>query len=181
VTGTAQGYWNAKHDLLCLISRRISADLDTPVFPGWSEQGTTFTPLFDLDVRIVAGYGWAPRGVATDATPDDLRLRRGARIVFNRGEQEQCPGGPGENILHLDIEPGSDSPTGGFTISYDPRSDFGENLSEYLLVRPDEPVLTDPDRLAALADDIARCIAEAPDIAFSWRDEVSGRTFGAGR
>jgi len=101
MNGIAQGYWNAKHDLLCLISRRIKADLISPVFPGWSERGTIFTPLFDLDVRIGAGYGWAPRGIAKEATPVERRLRRGTPVVFTGGEQEQCPGGPGENILHL--------------------------------------------------------------------------------
>jgi hypothetical protein len=178
----AQGHWNAKHHLLRLIATRITADLVWPVFPGWSEQETIFTPLFDLDVRIVAGYGWAPRGIATIATPAEQRLRRGSLIVFTGGEQEQCPGGPGENLLHLRIEPdGTGSPSGELVISYDHRSDFRDNVSEYLLVRPDEPVLTDPDRLAALADDIARLVAEAPEIAFSWQDEASGRTFGAGR
>ena len=181
-SAAAVAYWCAKGNLIDRIRRRVAADLVTPVFPGWSAPSTAFTPLVDLAVHTRPGYGWIPCGIATDATPDDLRLRRGARIVFTGGEQEHCPGGPGENILHLWVEPdGAGSPSGEFIIPYDARWDFGENLAEYLLVRPDGSVLADPSRLAALVDDIARLIAEAPDMAFSWRDEASGRVFGAGR
>jgi hypothetical protein len=168
--GTAEACWRAKGHLLGLISERISRDVVVPTRLWPSTVGTTFTPVIDLAVESVTGYGWVPQGIADESTPDAKRLRRGTRVLFIGGEQEQCPGGPGENILHLTVEDDeSSSPRGKLVISYDLRDDFGANLGEHVLVRDDEPVLSDPDRLAAIAEDIARLIAVAPAIAFGWR------------
>ncbi len=89
------------------------------------------------------------------------------------------PGRSRENILYLRVErDGSASPSGQFGFPYDLRCPFGANLAEHLLVGFGEPVLADPDRLGAIAIDVARLIAEATPLAFGAYHGASGMTFG---
>ena len=130
-------------------------------------------PALDLVVRLEAGYGWVPQGPATGGEPADRLLRRGTLMRFTGGDQEQCPGGPGENLHFLRGDPDDSGRAREFVIPYDLRWEFGENMTEVVLVRADEPLLRDPARLDAVAADVARLIAGASPAAlepppFSW-------------
>jgi hypothetical protein len=167
--GTPEECWKAKSELLARIGKRVKRDAPGTPMLGWTMVGTAFAPSVDLRVETTADYGWVVQGLADEETPDNRRLRRGTRIVFTGGEQEQCPGGPGENILTLSVDPdGTAAPSGKYVIPYDLRWAFGALLAEHVLVRADDPLLLDDLRLDVIAADVGALIAGAPRIAFDW-------------
>lgn len=173
----AEAYWAIKGKLLDRIRERINEDVVSPYKPEPNGGLTRVAPVIDLSARRLPRYGWVPAGRASKWTPAAALISRGTTMSFTGGDQEECPGGPGENLLFFEIEPNGTSPSGQITIPYDLRWNFGENLAEFVLVRADEPVLHDRSRLDAIAADVRRLIDETHRIAFVWTD-ADGRSHG---
>jgi hypothetical protein len=163
VADAYQRWWDAKRAVLRAVRARVAADLAfTPVFAP-ATVGRTFTPVVDLACSPQDGYGWVPDGLASSSTPQGHVLAHGTLARFDHGEQEQGPGGPGENLCWFTVDA---SPArlvqGSLAVPYDMRWPFGAILGEALLVDAREPILANGAGMAAIETDIRVIIEHAP-------------------
>src|SRR4051794_5277198 len=96
VSAAYERWWEDKRTVLRRVRARAHRDLDVPWDPT---EGRVFAPLVDLACHRKPGYDWMPAGLIGAVSDTTHRLARGTAMVFDHGEQEWCPGGPGENLL----------------------------------------------------------------------------------
>lgn len=169
---TRHRWWADKDAVLQRVRTRVARELAmrAPFEPG--SEGQPYAPVVDLSCVLDARYGWMTSGIATNDTDPAKRLARGTALVFVRGEQEQGPGGPGENLLWFEVQaPNSGYVQGMFVVPYDLRFSLGSLLGGYLLARPEEPLFSRPDRLNDLASDILSILVSAPARVWTWPSE----------
>ncbi len=168
VANAHKRWWAEKEIVLHEVRERVRRELEKMPDFSMSTYGQAFAPVVDLVCRIEPGYGWIPAGLADRGISFERRLTRGTSMRFDHGEQEQCPGGPGENLLWFKIGPSSGSAVSGWVIvPYDLRFDFGANLGDVLLAGADDPVFNDAALLDALALDIRAIIERAPSTVWT--------------
>ena len=161
-------WWAEKDIVLSEVRKRVMRELEAPPDYSMSNYGRLFAPVVDLVCRIEPGYGLIPAGLADPGTPPEHRLLRGTPMRFDHGDQERCSGGPGENLLWFEIEPGSASAVSGSVIvPYDLRFPFGTNLGDVLLAHAEESVFRDPARLDALLADVQSIVGRSPSTVWT--------------